>query len=131
MKPFGNKYVWAMVSIAVMIGLGAGVAHTAIRPDMPYPADGKASYYARCFHGKTTANGERYNKEDLTAAHPFLAFGTIVQVHNLKNGKTVHVRINDRGPFKKGRILDLSFAAAKQLGMVRDGVIKVRITPLR
>lgn len=92
-----------------------------------YEEIGKASYYAHKFHGRKTASGERYNKNDLTAAHPKLPFNTIVHVVNLQNGKSVDVRINDRGPFIKGRIIDLSYAAAKQVGMIRDGVVKVKI----
>jgi rare lipoprotein A len=90
-------------------------------------AVGKASYYANGFHGKKTANGEKFDKKDFTAAHRTLPFGTIVRVTNLNNGKMVFVKINDRGPYIKNRIIDLSRAAAKQLDMVDNGVGKVRI----
>jgi rare lipoprotein A len=90
-------------------------------------AVGKASYYANGFHGKKTANGEKFDKKDFTAAHRTLPFGTIVRVTNLNNGKMVFVKINDRGPFIKNRIIDLSRAAAKQLDIVDNGVGKVRI----
>ena len=86
-----------------------------------------ASYYGRNFHGRRTASGERYDMGALTAAHPDLAFGTRVEVTNLRNGRKVMVRINDRGPFVKGRIIDLSYAAAKQIGMLSQGVVKVSI----
>ncbi len=86
---------------------------------------GVASYYSDSFNGKQTANGERFNNKDLTAAHKTLPFGTKVKVLNPKNGKSVKVRINDRGPFVKGRVLDLSFAAAEALHMIDRGVMKV------
>ncbi len=86
---------------------------------------GKASYYSDEFEGRQTANGEIYDADLLTAAHKTIAFGTIIKVTNLKNGKEVIVKINDRGPFKGDRIIDLSRAAAEQLEMIRDGVIDV------
>ena len=88
---------------------------------------GYASYYADNLNGHSTASGEAYNSGKLTAAHRKLAFGTIVTVINLKNGKQVIVRVNDRGPFVSGRIIDLSKAAAKQIDMVGAGVEKVKI----
>ena len=89
--------------------------------------EGEASWYGPDFHGKTTANGERYNMLRLTAAHQQLPFNTLVKVTNLYNGRAATVRINDRGPFLKGRILDLSYAAAKALGANGPGVIRVQI----
>ena len=86
-----------------------------------------ASFTADEQHGQLTASGERYNMRELVAAHPLLPFGTIVKVTNLENGKSVQVRINDRGPFVKSRIIDLSFAAAKQLGFVEKGTVQVQI----
>ena len=86
-----------------------------------------ASWYGPRFHGKATANGEQYNQMALTAAHKSLPFGTILQVTNLRNGKTVIVRINDRGPYIEGRDLDLSKAPALALGMISRGVAKVRV----
>lgn len=88
---------------------------------------GTASYYADKFHGRKTANGEIFNMHDLTAAHKTLPFGTIVRVTNLKNNKSVKLRINDRGPFVKNRIIDLSLAAAKELDMLGTGTAEVRI----
>jgi rare lipoprotein A len=88
---------------------------------------GQASWYGGQFHGRETASGETYDKEALTAAHPRLPFGTVVCVTNLKNGWTVNVRINDRGPHAKGRIIDVSEAAARQLGMLGDGVVPVSL----
>lgn len=91
---------------------------------------GKASYYGDEFHGRKTANGELYDRTKLSAAHKSLPFGTNVRVRNLRNNKEVIVRINDRGPFVAGRIIDLSFTAAKEIDMIRDGVIEVEITVL-
>ncbi len=89
---------------------------------------GKASYYSDNLSGSKTANGEKYKPSELTAAHKKLPFGTNVKVTNLQNGKTVSVRINDRGPFVSGRIIDLSKAAAKEIGMIQSGVVKVKIS---
>lgn len=91
---------------------------------------GLASYYADKFHGRTTASGEKYYKNKMTAAHKTLPFGTKVAVKNLRNGKQVIVKINDRGPFVKGRIIDLSRAAAEEIDMIRSGVVEVEITIL-
>ncbi len=89
---------------------------------------GNASYYADNLNGHATASGEAYNSNKLTAAHRKAVFGTIITVTNLKNGKQVAVRVNDRGPFVSGRIIDVSKAAAKQIDMVGAGVAKVKIT---
>jgi len=91
---------------------------------------GKASFYARMHHGQRTANGEAHDQNSLVAAHRSLPFGTRVRVTNLSNGKQVIVRINDRGPFVRGRIIDLSRAAAKRIGMLDQGVARVRIEAL-
>lgn len=88
---------------------------------------GLASYYKS---GHQTANGERFNPHGLTAAHRTLPFGTFVQVTNLESGKSVVVRINDRGPFKPKRVIDLSLGAAKIIGLVRAGIAPVRVDPL-
>ena len=90
-------------------------------------SEGKASYYANQFHGRKTANGETFNMNEFTAAHPSLPFGTWVRVTNLRNGKDVIVRINDRGPFIKGRVIDLSVGAAKQIGLFKSGTAQVRV----
>lgn len=91
---------------------------------------GKASWYGPGFHGRLTANGERYNQNAMTAAHRSLKFGTRVKVTNLNNGRSVVVRINDRGPFIKGRVIDLSAAAARSLNMIHSGVAPVQVTIL-
>lgn len=88
---------------------------------------GNASYYSDRLNGFPTANGETYDASKLTAAHKKLPFGTMVTVTNLSNGKKVKVRINDRGPFVSGRIIDLSKAAARQLDMINAGITRVRI----
>ncbi|HEY0895091.1 MAG TPA: septal ring lytic transglycosylase RlpA family protein [Sphingobacteriaceae bacterium] len=88
---------------------------------------GKASYYANKFNGRKTASGERFRNSKLTAAHKTLPFGTTVKVTNLRNGKSVKVRINDRGPFVPGRIVDLSARAARKIDLHTEGVGKVKV----
>ncbi len=88
---------------------------------------GKASYYGQEFHGRKTASGEVYDRGGLTCAHKDLPFGTRVKVTNLANNRSVVVRVNDRGPWVKGRIIDLSYAAAQKIDMIRDGIIEVKI----
>jgi rare lipoprotein A len=92
--------------------------------------EGVASYYADDYNGKQTSNGEVFNMSDLTAAHRTFPFGTKVRVTNLENKKSVVVRVNDRGPFKEGRIIDLSLAAAKELDLIRMGTAKVKLEVL-
>ena len=88
---------------------------------------GEASSYGQEFHGKTTAAGEKFDKNNLTAAHPTLPLGTKAKVTNLKTGKSVDVRINDRGPYVKGRDIDVSQGAAKKLDMTKSGIAPVKI----
>lgn len=88
---------------------------------------GEASFYGNGFHGKKTASGEKFDQNDLTAAHPTLPLGTNATVTNLETGNSVEVNINDRGPYAKGRDIDLSKGAAKELGMTKDGVAPVKI----
>ncbi len=88
---------------------------------------GIASWYGPRFHGRLTANGERYNMNDLTAAHPSLPFNTKVGVRNTRTGREVVVRINDRGPFSKNRIIDLSYGAAREVGVVAQGTASVEL----
>jgi rare lipoprotein A len=89
--------------------------------------EGKATWYGREHHGRLTANGERFDMYGMTAAHRTLRIGTRVRVTNLMNGKSVVVRINDRGPYAKGRIIDLSWAAAKEVDMIDRGVVPARV----
>ena len=105
--------VLAWIVLALLLGMIHARAET-----------GLASYY---WHGQATASGERFNPDALTAAHRWRRFGERVRVTNLRNGRTVTVRINDRGPFKAGRIIDLSRAAAKAIGMTGAGVVMVRV----
>lgn len=93
--------------------------------------EGIASYYADDFHGKMTSNGEVFNMYDRTAAHRVFPFGTLVRVTNLENQKVVLVRINDRGPFKEGRIIDLSLGAARELDLIQQGTGRVRLEVLQ
>jgi len=92
-----------------------------------YTQTGLASWYGDKEHGNLAASGERFSKYDYTAAHKSLPFGTIVRVTNLENGKDVVVNINDRGPFIRGRIIDLSYSSAKSIDLVRTGVAKVKV----
>lgn len=92
--------------------------------------DGTASWYGPGFHGRTTASGEIYDQNALTAAHPSLEFGTKVKVTNLTNGQSVIVKINDRGPYAQGRIIDLSAAAARAVGIITSGIAPVKVTIL-
>jgi rare lipoprotein A len=108
--------------------------HTTRKTNSPKPKDqnrayqvGTASWYGEQFQGKQTASGEPYDMLDFTAAHPSLPLGTFVKVTNLKNGKAVVVRINDRGPVVDGRIIDVSYSAAQVLGFKERGVQKVRL----
>ena len=154
--PAGSKVLWRCMAIGLMLSI-AGCAgqppsqppqapqsvsppekEKQIRPtSKPFQAPqlgekfqqtGMASFYANRLHGRRTANGERYNKNAFTAAHRDLPFGTRVWVVNLKNNRSVEVRINDRGPHRKGRIIDLSHAAAKQLGILTEGMARVKIS---
>lgn len=92
---------------------------------------GRASFYADKFHGRRTASGERLNQAELTAAHPDLPMGSLVEITNLENGKSVVLRVNDRGPFTPGRVLDVTREAAERLDMVRRGVVRVGVKVLR
>jgi len=105
---------------------------SAIEPEIEAPAfrslgTGTASFYGRRFHGRRTANGERFDMNALTAAHRTLPFGSMVRVTNPSNGRSVTVRINDRGPFSRGRVIDVSRAAAKELGLIRRGHAAVEL----
>ena len=104
-----------------------------LQPRPPVPSvvrdlgTGIASYYGRRFHGRLTANGERFNMNAMTAAHKTLPFGTRVRVTNPRNGRSVVVRINDRGPFIAGRTIDLSRSAAQRIGMISSGHARVKL----
>jgi len=119
--------------VALWLVGAAGCA--AVRAPAPPPITngvqvGVASWYGPGFHGNRTANGEIYDQYELTAAHPSLPLGTRVMVTNLENGRAVQVRVNDRGPFVDGRAIDLSYAAARTIGMLGPGTVRVRIEVL-
>jgi rare lipoprotein A len=134
--------VWLLGSAALILALSGcaskkGFVRVPEKPQDIYdtkPAavlHGKASYYYGRWIGRLTANGEIYRAGDVTAAHKTLPFNTMVRVTNLKNGKSVIVRINNRGPYIKGRILDLSLVAAQRIEMTKAGVVPVRAEILR
>jgi rare lipoprotein A len=137
------------VLLASLVALGCGTARTPSsgggQPERHAPvsgrttpghcapracAEGMASYYADHFEGRRTASGESYRRAELTGAHRKVPFGTRVRVVRVDDGRFVEVRINDRGPYGKGRVIDLSRAAAEALGMMERGVVRVRIEPL-
>src|SRR5829696_7827498 len=121
----------ARLLVLLVLALGLAPACTVLPVGWSGRQGGLASWYGPGFYGRRTASGAVYTGAALTAAHRSLPFGTLVQVTNLANGRTVVVLIDDRGPFVRGRVIDLSAAAARRLGMVRDGVVPVRIRVLR
>jgi rare lipoprotein A len=120
-----------MLALAVFLG-GCSLTRSkpAVEPVRGATQEGVASWYGPGFHGNATSSGEIYDQFDLTAAHRTLPLGTRVEVTQLATGRTVEVRINDRGPFVDDRIIDLSYAAAKQLGLVGPGTGRVRLEVL-
>ena len=126
----------AGIAILLLATLAAGCGKGRSRMPVPAPApahtqlEGLASWYGQEYHGRLTASGEPFDMHDYTAAHRTLPFGTIVRVENLRNHRKVVVRINDRGPHVPGRIIDLSWQAAKKLDMLQDGVVPVRLSIL-
>lgn len=120
----------AAAAVALLILAGAGGACSRL-PRSGRAGTGIASWYGTEFHGRTTSSREIYDMNDMTAAHRTLPFGTYVMVTNLANGRSVVVRINDRGPFVRGRVIDLSYAAARVLGIVGPGTARVRLVQLK
>lgn len=120
----GQLAVAALLSLSASAAFGDSLAEEG---GLSYDAEGRASYYASRFHGRPTASGERYDETAMTAAHPHLPFDTQLCITNMKNGRSTAVRVNDRGPFVGGRIIDLSLAAAEELGMLRAGVVRVKV----
>jgi rare lipoprotein A len=114
----------------IALTLLAAVAPAEAGRSRRYAEDGIASWYGPRFQGKPTASGEAYNTEELSAAHPSLPFDTVVEVVNLENGRTVHVRINDRTARRGGHIIDLSARAARALEIGDSGVARVRVTEI-
>jgi rare lipoprotein A len=130
----GIALVALLLPLLSAVGCGTGAPRFSTEPDRTgdfelgsIQLEGIASYYADDFHGRLTANGEVYDMHGITAAHKTLPFNSILRVNNLKNGKSVVVRINDRGPFVKGRIIDLSLGAAKKVDLIKDGTAPVRL----
>lgn len=118
------------IALALPVVLIGSLGVSAQQPDRSKVEVGMASWYGDELAGKATANGETFHPDKLTAAHPLLPLGSRARVRNLENGRSVVVRINDRGPFAKNRIIDLSEKAARQLGMIDAGVARVRVVPL-
>lgn len=119
---------WGRVAGAAGLALTLAGCSATRAPTVGGPVqEGVASWYGPGFHGKRTANGEIYDQHDLTAAHPSLPLGTRAMITNLRNGRSVEIRVNDRGPFVGGRVIDLSYAAARALDMVGPGTARVRI----
>jgi rare lipoprotein A len=138
-----NRIIFSLIMISVM-SCGPSIAYgdyinsegmtrkqiEAIK-DHPQVQIGIASYYGRKFHKKRTANGEIFNMYKVSAAHKTYPLGTKVKVTNMKNGKSIKLTINDRGPYVKGRIIDLSYKAARKIDFVNQGTTKVRIDVIR
>jgi len=144
MKPFVR---WMLVLGALVVtGCSSGPSpHPHFKVGQPYKINGKwyhpqfvteyeaigiASWYGSPYHGRLTANGERYDMHTLTAAHPTLQLPSVVRVTNLENGRSLVLRVNDRGPFVKDRLIDLSLAAARELGFERQGLARVHVVYL-
>ena len=112
-----KKFI-CMLALFVMAGMNVNAQRV---------VDGQATYYGSRSHGRKTASGETFNKNEMVCAHRTLPFGTRVRVTNKKNGRSVVVRVIDRGPFGKGKVIDLSPAAARQLDMIKAGVVPVHL----
>lgn len=136
MRTWLTRWTTAALICVLMAGCTTGPRNQPTRDQTIDPAatqqigSGKASYYGSQHHGKRTASGERFDQNALTAAHRSLPFGTRVKVTNIRNGKAVVVRINDRGPFVRNRIIDLSKAAFSAIASPHAGVVKVRLEKL-
>ncbi len=123
---------------AVAAAMATACAHPGPRPSTPEPGRaregtelGFASYYARSLQGRRTASGARYDQRAMTCAHRTHAFGTLLRVTDVESGRSVLVRVTDRGPFAPGRVVDLSWAAARQLGILERGIAHVRVETVR
>jgi len=126
----------AGLALAALLACSSGCSLVARLPGLGAvasgsPSVGLASFYGKEHQGKRTASGEAFDAYAMTAAHRSLPFGTRLKVTNLDNGRSVVVRVNDRGPFVSNRIVDLSLAAARALGAAEDGVARVRLQPLK
>lgn len=135
MNSFSRNALQPLCLMVCFVFLGGCFGHYQTSPSLDpvhvtSAERGLASWYGPSFHGKPSASGERYDMWALTAAHQTLPFGTWVHVQKISTGETVTVRINDRGPFIKGRIIDLSYAAARELTMIGEGTAEVALTIL-
>lgn len=117
----------ARLGLVLLLGFAVSACRTTRGGEGRGLGEGLASYYGAGLHGRPTASGEPFDKDQLTAAHRTLRFGSCVEVTSLSTGRSVRVRVNDRGPFVAGRIIDVSEAAARALGMVAAGVTRVRL----
>ena len=126
----GWRFAGILLAAAMAAGTFGSSASASPRAPEGYRQRGVASWYGPEFHGRRTASGERFDMYALTAAHRTLPLSTEVEVRNPRNGKSVVVRVNDRGPFRGNRIIDLSYSAARALGLVRSGVGVVEIQAL-
>jgi rare lipoprotein A len=131
------RVMGSVLGVVILVALQGCVGPVSSRRTVAPPSSarptvqtGRASWYGHPHHGRLTASGERFDMHALTAAHPTLPFGTRLRVVNLDNDREVDVRVNDRGPTVPGRIIDLSYAAARALGAVGPGIIPVRLTVL-
>jgi rare lipoprotein A len=128
-----SDIVVLLAAAAFLSGCGTGAPRfrsdrpdaASLTPAGPHQLEGVASYYADEFQGRKTSSGETFDMNDMTAAHRTLPFGTRVKVTDVETGKSVVVRINDRGPFKDDRVIDLSLGAAKQIGLIANGTGRV------
>ena len=115
------------IALALGVMLLGGCSRAVVAPTPGHPQSGIASWYGPGFHGQPTSSGAIYDQHAMTAAHPTLPLGTRTRVTNLDTGKSVEVLVNDRGPFAKGRVIDLSYAAAREIGMLGPGTARVSI----
>lgn len=113
----------------LLMGLSFIICHLSLSLSIAQTQTGKASFYAKKATGTRTASGERLHHDSLTCAHKTLPFGTLLKVTHVENGRSVMVRVNDRGPFVRGRIIDLSWGAARELGMISQGIATVIVEP--
>lgn len=147
MRVMGIRFLWVLAgALIALAGCSSGPSKVEPRPHFKigspykingrwyypqfvteYEATGVASWYGEAYHGRLTANGELYDMDALTAAHPTLPLPSVVVVTNLHNGRSLTLRVNDRGPFVKNRLIDLSRAAARELGFERQGLARVHV----
>jgi|SRR5215472_7228676 len=129
-KPYALQ-VHCLFATLALAGITSAGCHRAVREEpigaAAFLEEGTASYYSTEFRGRLTASGEVFDPEHLTAAHRTLRFGSCLVVQNLRNGASVKVRVNDRGPYAQDRIVDVSLAAARRLGMLGPGTARVRL----